>query len=58
MRTRKLRREIAHWEASTRSWAADTGIAPLAVTAVYHLHGARALVDHPGLAPLRCQPRT
>jgi hypothetical protein len=29
------------------------GVAPLAVAAVYHLHGAGAMVDHPGLAPLR-----
>jgi hypothetical protein len=29
------------------------GVAPLAVAAVYHLHGVRALLDHPGLAPLR-----
>jgi hypothetical protein len=29
------------------------GVGPLAVAAVYHLHGARAMIDHPGLAPLR-----
>lgn len=29
------------------------GVAPLAVAAVYHLHGVHALLDHPGLAPLR-----
>jgi hypothetical protein len=29
------------------------GIAPLAVAAVHHLHGSEALLDHPGLAPLR-----
>jgi hypothetical protein len=27
--------------------------APLAVAAVFHLHGPAALVDHPGLSPLR-----
>ena len=29
------------------------GVGPLAVAAVYHLHGVRALLNHPGLAPLR-----
>lgn len=29
------------------------GVVPLAVAAVYHLYGARALLDHPGLAPIR-----
>lgn len=29
------------------------GIAPLAVAAVYKLHGPKAVIDHPGLAPLR-----
>lgn len=29
------------------------GVAPLAVATVYHLHGPQALVDHPGLLPLR-----
>jgi hypothetical protein len=29
------------------------GVAPLAVAAVYHLHGPTALVDHPGLTVLR-----
>lgn len=29
------------------------GVAPLAVVAVYHLYGVKALLDHPGLAPLR-----
>jgi hypothetical protein len=28
------------------------GVGPLAVAAVYHLHGARALLEHPGLAAL------
>ena len=33
-------------------WAGP-GIAPMAVAAVFHLHGPAALLDHPGLAPLR-----
>lgn len=33
-------------------WAGP-GIAPMAVSAVFHLHGPAALLDHPGLAPLR-----
>jgi hypothetical protein len=28
-------------------------VAPLAVAAVFCLYGARAMIDHPGLAPLR-----
>lgn len=32
------------------------GVAPLAVAAIYHLHGLQALLDHPGLAPLRTGP--
>jgi hypothetical protein len=28
-------------------------VAPLAVVAVFHLYGALAMIDHPGLAPLR-----
>jgi hypothetical protein len=28
-------------------------VAPLAVAAVFHLYGARAMIDHPGLAQLR-----
>ena len=32
------------------------GVAPLAVAAVYHLHGAEAVVEHPGLAVLREDP--
>jgi hypothetical protein len=35
------------------------GVAPLAVAAVFHLHGAAALIDHPGLTFLRAStPRT
>jgi len=30
-----------------------SGVAPLAVAAIYHLHGPRALIDHPGLSALR-----
>ena len=33
-------------------WAGP-GIAPMAVVAVFHLHGPAALLDHPGLASLR-----
>jgi hypothetical protein len=29
------------------------GVAPLAVAAVFLLYGAAAMIDHPGLAPLR-----
>ena len=29
------------------------GVAPLAVTAVYRLHGRQALLDHPGLSSIR-----
>ena len=35
------------------------GVAPLAVAAVFHLHGTAALIDHPGLTFLRdSTPRT
>jgi hypothetical protein len=34
-----------HWTGS--------GVAPLAVAAVYRLHGEQALIDHPGLAAIR-----
>ncbi len=33
------------------------GVAPLAVALVWQLHGAVALLQHPGLAALRVQPR-
>jgi hypothetical protein len=39
-------------DGSPLSWAGPA-TAPMAVTAVYHLHGPYALLDHPGLAPLR-----
>jgi len=32
------------------------GIAPLAVVAVWHLHGPQAMIEHPGLAVLRQLP--
>lgn len=32
---------------------AGPGVAPLAVAAVYRLHGPLAVIEHPGLAPLR-----
>jgi hypothetical protein len=34
------------------SWTGP-GVGPLAVAAVYHLHGSQALIDHPGLDALR-----
>lgn len=33
------------------------GVLPLAVAAVYHLYGVKALLDHPGLAPIRAVTR-
>lgn len=33
------------------------GVAPLAVAAVFHLYGAAALIDHPGLTVLRASTR-
>ncbi len=32
------------------------GITPLAVVAVWHLHGPQAMIEHPGLAVLRQAP--
>jgi hypothetical protein len=32
------------------------GVAPLAVAAIFHLHGSTAVVEHPGLAAIRQQP--
>jgi hypothetical protein len=32
------------------------GVGPMGVAAVYHLHGSQALLDHPGLTPLRVAP--
>lgn len=29
------------------------GVAPMAVAAIFHLFGAIAMIEHPGLAPLR-----
>jgi hypothetical protein len=39
------------------TWS-GAGVAPMAVAAVYRLHGPRALVDHPGLTSLRVAPTT
>lgn len=39
-------------------WWTGAGLAPLAVAAVYRLHGSAALVDHPGLGPLRTTAMT
>jgi hypothetical protein len=36
----------------TLMWSGPA-VAPLAVAAVFHLYGAPAMIDHPGLAPLR-----
>jgi hypothetical protein len=33
------------------------GVAPLAVAFVYKVHGVVALLEHPGLAALRVQPK-
>jgi hypothetical protein len=33
------------------------GVAPMAVAAVWHLHGSHALLGHPGLGPLRTRTR-
>ncbi|MGH3272718.1 MAG: hypothetical protein ACRDNZ_00110, partial [Streptosporangiaceae bacterium] len=29
------------------------GVAPMAVAAIFHLYGPVAMIEHPGLAPLR-----
>jgi hypothetical protein len=34
-------------------YLAGPGVGPLAVAAVYRLHGTLAVIEHPGLAPLR-----
>ncbi|MBO0732193.1 MAG: hypothetical protein J2P57_23225 [Acidimicrobiaceae bacterium] len=39
-------------DADPVSWTGP-GVAPLAVAAVFHLYGARAMIDHPGLELLR-----
>jgi len=36
----------------TLAWSGP-GVTPIAVAAVFHLHGPLAMIDHPGLAPLR-----
>ena len=37
---------------STLLWSGP-GVAPMAVAAVFHLYGPVAMIEHPGLAPLR-----
>jgi hypothetical protein len=37
------------------TWA-GAGLAPMAVAAVYRLHGPQGLLDHPGLTSLRASP--
>ncbi|MGH9107200.1 MAG: hypothetical protein ACRDZX_15495 [Acidimicrobiales bacterium] len=32
------------------------GVAPMAVAAIFHLYGPAAMIEHPGLAPLRVAP--
>ena len=39
----------------TLMWSGP-GIAPMAVAAIFHLYGPAAMIDHPGLAPLRAAP--
>jgi len=43
------------FEAQTPLVWTGPGVAPLAVAAVYRLHGARAILEHPGLVSLRVQ---
>jgi hypothetical protein len=43
-------------DGSRLCWAGP-GVGPLAVACVYRLHGLRALVNHPGLEPIRVQGR-
>lgn len=49
------RRELVQLDpgGQTPVWWTGAGIPPLAVAAIYHLHGPAALIDHPGLAVLR-----
>jgi hypothetical protein len=48
-------REIVSLDIDSEPTLIWTGpaVAPLAVAAVFHLYGALAMIDHPGLAPLR-----
>jgi len=48
-------REVVSLDVETEPTLIWTGaaVAPLAVAAVFHLYGALAMIDHPGLAPLR-----
>jgi hypothetical protein len=39
----------------TLAWSGP-GIAPMAVAAIFHLYGPGAMIEHPGLAPLRTAP--
>ncbi len=39
----------------TLTWSGP-GIAPMAVAAIFHLYGVAAMIEHPGLAPLRAAP--
>ena len=52
-------RELVALDSQDGSRVAWTGpgVAPLAVAAVYRLHGQEALVDHPGLAAIRRSDR-
>ena len=39
----------------TLMWSGP-GIAPMPVAAILHLYGPVAMIEHPGLAPLRAAP--
>jgi hypothetical protein len=39
----------------TLMWSGP-GIAPMAVAAIFHLYGSVAMIEHPGLTPLRVGP--
>jgi hypothetical protein len=45
------------WDGIPLAWAGPA-VAPLAVAAIYKLYGPTALLDHPGLAPLRSSPNS
>jgi len=49
------RREVVSLDIDNEPTLIWTGpaVAPLAVAAVFHLYGVLAMIDHPGLAPLR-----
>jgi hypothetical protein len=46
---------IDAWDGFQLSWVGPA-VAPLAVAAIFRLYGPAALLDHPGLAPLRRGP--